>query len=140
MRNSKCYIPVGAQIKPAASAMETRARRAVKRHGWSLRKSRKRTPTIDDQGKFRTQAHPSLPRILCSDQWRCDQQNAEEEKQAHGANAMHCMIWQASLFAVLAWAKDRRSARTGGGATIPLKVSDAAVINDSEDDQNRTST
>jgi hypothetical protein len=38
-------------------------------------------------------------------------------------------------------AKDRfLAARTGGGATIPLKVSDAAVINDSKDDQNRTST
>ena len=36
--------------------MEARARRAVKRHGWSLRKSRKRTPTIDDQASSGVEA------------------------------------------------------------------------------------
>jgi hypothetical protein len=59
-----CHISTKAELKMLhpcwgsnqnrpASAMEARARRAVKRHGWSLRKSRKRTPIIDDQGKFR---------------------------------------------------------------------------------------
>jgi hypothetical protein len=58
-----CHISTKAELKmlhPYRGSNQNRPLRQwrlvlaeQKRHGWSLRKSRKRTPTIDGQGKFR---------------------------------------------------------------------------------------